>query len=101
MRVAISGFDWDEGNRAKCQKHGVSTAEIEALFARPLAIRPDDAHSIVERRFLAVGKGKAGRSIFLAFTLRERDGRIYVRPITARYMHKKEVRRYEKENPEI
>ena len=29
----VSGFDWDEGNRAKCQKHGLTVAHIEALFA--------------------------------------------------------------------
>jgi predicted DNA binding CopG/RHH family protein len=25
-------FDWDEGNRLKCQKHGVSIEEIEDLL---------------------------------------------------------------------
>lgn len=97
--MVISGFDWDEANLTKCRKHGVSTAETEAMFARPVAIRPDDAHSLAEQRFLAVGKGGAGRWIFLVFTLRKRGGRTYVRPVTARYMHKKEIRRYEKENP--
>ena len=32
MNDRVSGFDWDEGNKSKCQKHGVSIAEIEALF---------------------------------------------------------------------
>jgi uncharacterized DUF497 family protein len=99
MDAALSGFDWDRGNREKCQKHGVSIAEIEALFAQPLAVRPDDAHSGSEQRFLAVGRGAGGRAIFLVFTLRRRGGRTYVRPITARYMHKREFQRYEKENP--
>ena len=99
MDPVLSGFDWDKGNLEKCQKHGVLIAEIEALFARPLAIRPDDAHSLTEQRFLAVGKGRAGRPVFLVFTLRERSGRVYVRPIAARYMHKREIKRYEKENP--
>jgi hypothetical protein len=26
---AIRGFDWDHGNRDKCQKHGMSIGEIE------------------------------------------------------------------------
>lgn len=99
MDDALSGFDWDERNRQKCRKHGVSIAEIEALFVRPLAIRRDDAHSATERRFTAIGKGMAGRTIFLVFTLRKREGRSTIRPISARYMHKKEIRRYEKENP--
>jgi uncharacterized DUF497 family protein len=31
-QMKFDGFDWDSGNRAKCQKHGVSIAEIESLF---------------------------------------------------------------------
>jgi uncharacterized DUF497 family protein len=27
--MEFDGFDWDAGNREKCRKHGVSTAEIE------------------------------------------------------------------------
>lgn len=27
--VEFDGFDWDEGNREKCRKHGVSLPEIE------------------------------------------------------------------------
>jgi uncharacterized protein len=101
MDDAIAGFEWDDGNREKCRKHGVSIAEIEALFMRPLAVRPDAAHSRTEQRFLAVGKGKAGRGIFLIYTLRRRDGKTYIRPISARYMHKKEIEHHEKENPDL
>ncbi len=32
MTEGVSGFDWDDGNIEKCQKHGVSLEEIEALF---------------------------------------------------------------------
>lgn len=101
MDGVVSGFDWDENNRGKCRKHGVSLAEIEELFTRPLAVRPDVAHSSTERRFCAVGKSRAGRSIFLVFTLRKRREGTYIRPISARYMHKKEIERYEKENPDL
>jgi hypothetical protein len=98
---AVAGFDWDAGNREKCQRHGVSIAEIEAMFKRPLAIRPDDRHSATERRFLAVGRTAAGRWVFLAFTHRDRSGKVLIRPITARFMHRQEVRQYEEENPDI
>ena len=27
--MQFKGFDWDQGNIAQCQKHGVSVAEIE------------------------------------------------------------------------
>ena len=61
----IGGFDWDEGNIAKCQKHGVSIAEIEALFETDdLLIAPDIAHSQNEKRFKAVGHIRNGRMIF-------------------------------------
>ena len=39
--LEANGFDWDRGNRAKCEKHGLSIAAIESLFARRLAILPD------------------------------------------------------------
>ena len=32
MVLQVAGFDWDEGNRAKCRKHGVSVSEVEELF---------------------------------------------------------------------
>ncbi len=95
MRVA--GFDWDEGNRSKCQAHGVSHAAIESMFRSPIAVLPDPLHSKSEERFNAIGKSDAGRWIFVVFTLRTRRGKRFVRPISARYMHKKEVEHYEKE----
>jgi uncharacterized DUF497 family protein len=98
LREAVAGFDRDEGNLAKCQQHGVSVAEIEGLFTRAPTITADVEHSLAEERLKAIGKGRSGRSIFLVFTLRERDGRTYIRPISARYMHRREVKSYEKEN---
>jgi uncharacterized DUF497 family protein len=41
MNAALYEFDWDNGNRAKCLAHGVSPAEVERLFDRPLLIIPD------------------------------------------------------------
>ena len=95
----IAGFDWDDGNRDKCLKHGVSSEEVELLFTRPIMILPDEAHSIAETRLKAVAKTPAGRHVFLVFTIREKQGRRYIRPVSARYMHNKEVQHYEKENP--
>lgn len=101
MILQFDGFDWDQGNSAKCQKHGLSMALIESLFTRPLAIIPDAPHSHVERRFRAIGETSKGRSVFIVFTLRSRDGKQFVRPISARYMHQKEVDAYEKENSNL
>ena len=69
-----ASFDWDDGNRKKCQKHGLSVAEIEAFFAGIPRVAPDYKHSAAERRFLAVGRDQHGRPIFVAFTMREREG---------------------------
>jgi uncharacterized DUF497 family protein len=40
--MELDGFNWDSGNRTKCQKHGVSIAEIESVFSRPVVILPDN-----------------------------------------------------------
>ena len=91
----IDGFDWDRGNRAKCQTHGVSIAEIEELFQNEPRVAPDPKHSQEEDRLLAVGRTSAGRPVLVAFTLRSREGLHLIRPITARYMHGREVVAYE------
>ncbi len=101
MSRPLAGFDWDAGNRAKCQKHGVSVADIEALFSSPLLIVPDAAHSKTETRIRALGKTGDGRMVFLVFTVRRKAGLRFIRPISARHMHAKEVAAYEKENPEL
>jgi hypothetical protein len=93
--VIIDGFDWNQGNLTKCQKHGVPVAEIESLFHQDHQIAPDFKHSAVESRHLAVGRSASGRAMFVVFTLREHDGKQLVRPISARYMHAEEIERYE------
>jgi len=99
--LQANGFDWDKGNRRKCEKHGLSTAMIEDLFTRPLAILPDAVHSQREIRFRAIGRMEKGRGVFIVFTLRRKDDALVIRPISARYMHKKEIDAFEKENPEL
>jgi uncharacterized protein len=97
MNSRVQGFDWDDGNREKCQKHGVSIAEIEALFMNAPRIAPDPKHSDDEDRMIAVGRTNAGRPVFVAFTIRTKNRRL-IRPVTARYMHAKEIAAYEKES---
>ncbi|MBV8612852.1 MAG: BrnT family toxin [Acetobacteraceae bacterium] len=94
---AFAGFDWDVGNREKCERHGVSRRTIEAVFNRPVAVFPDPAHSSAEHRFRAIGVTDEGRSVLIVFTLRVREGETLIRPIGARYMHRKEVAHYEEE----
>ena len=100
MNLQVNGFDWDEGNRTKCQKHGVPVAEIEWLFEHDPWVAPAPKHSAEEDRLIAVGRTSIGRSIFVAFTVREKGGSRLIRPVTARYMHTKEIAAYEKADSE-
>jgi uncharacterized protein len=97
MDLGVSGFEWDKGNRDKCQKHGVPLATIESLFHGPLAMFPDPEHSETEERFKAIGRADDGRGVLIVFTLRRQEEDIFIRPVSARYMHRKEVEYYEKE----
>ena len=96
--MRVSGFDWDDGNRLKCQKRGVSVAEVEALFENSPRVAPDVKHSAAEDRMIALGRTNAGRALFVAFTLRTINKRQFVRPVTARYMHAREVAAYDEES---
>ena len=93
--MRADAFDWDSGNREKCQRHGLTIREIESVFAAPIAVSPDPAHSHGEERFKAIGTTAAGRHVFVVFVLRDRDGARFIRPISARYMHRKEIETYE------
>jgi uncharacterized protein len=96
--MQVASFDWDDGNRSKCQEHGVPQTAIESMFRGSIAVLPDPIHSKSEERLKAIGKSDDGRWIFVVFTLRTRRGKRLVRPISARRMlHKKEVDHYEKE----
>jgi uncharacterized DUF497 family protein len=99
--MEFDGFDWDSGNRDKCQKHGVSIAEIESLFAGTPLVGPDVRHSGKETRFRAAGLTAKGRNLFVVFTVRQKGKELLIRPISARYMHRKEIKAHEKEISEI
>ena len=94
--MKITAFDWDDGNWPKCGKHGVSREEIEqALLGYP-AVMPDPHPE--EPRMRAIGKTAAGRHVFLVFMVRHGpDGLARLRPISARYMHQKEIDHYERQ----
>ena len=94
----FSGFLWDAGNGLKCQKHGVSISEIEYVLAHAeTLIVPDPKSSRREPRLLAIGRTQEGRYTFVVFTPRQSAGATLLRPISARYMHKKEFNKYEQE----
>lgn len=97
----FDGFDWDGGNRDKCQKHGLSIAEIEDVFSQPVMVLPDKENPQAEERFRAIGTTSKSRQVFVVFTLRKQGHSVLIRPISARYMHKKEVESYEKSYPDV
>ena len=57
-------------------------------------------HFALEVRFKAIGRTEAGRAVLIVFTLRMRGGETMIRPISARYMRRKEIDYYEKEAAE-
>lgn len=54
--MKFDGFAWDGGNLDKCQKHGVTIAEIASLFAGTPLVSRDARHFEIEQRFRAVGR---------------------------------------------
>jgi uncharacterized protein len=86
--MQFDGLEFDGANLPKCLSHGVSLEGIEALFRTRMVVVLD-AEINGERRLH--GYGNVGRRwIFYAFTWRGRR----IRPVSVRYMHKKEIRRY-------
>ena len=91
---AITGFNWDDGNARKNDKHGVSMAEAEQVFFNaPLLLVEDTSHSQAECRVHSLGKTDDGRTLHITFTLRQSGS--LIRVISARDMHRKERAIYE------
>jgi len=93
MAIIVLGFDWDDGNWPKCGKHGVGRDEIEHVL-RTMTFRIPDPNP-EETRFRTAGRTGAGRAVFVVFTHRDTPQGLFIRPISARYMHAKEVEHYE------
>ncbi len=91
--MKIAKFDWDESNWPKCGKHGVSREGIEQVLLGKPSVMPDPHPK--EPRMRAIGKTDTGRYVFLVFMLRKIDGQTVLRPISARFMHQKEIDHYE------
>ena len=87
-------FQWDHGNERKnSDKHNVSKEETEQLFFnQPLLLLEDKTHSQKEMRFHVLGRTDKNRKLHTTFTIRINQ----IRVISARPMHKKERKSYEK-----
>ena len=88
-------FDWDQGNFHKnLIKHAVTNKESEEVFKNePNFILKDEKHSLDESRYMIWGFTDSSRKLAVFFTIRQSKVRI----ISARDMHKKERKKYEKE----
>ena len=68
--LRIAGFDWDDGNWIKCQKHGLAIEDIEAAFRlHDLLVMRDEVHSDQEPRFILLRRDGEDHPIFVCFTL--------------------------------
>jgi len=97
MRILpeLIAFLWDQGSLDKnFKKHGVTVQEAEEVFVNePIISAEDSRHSTPrEERLYVLGKTKAGRKLFAAFTIRDK----MIRIISIRDMSKEERIQYEK-----
>ena len=90
----LINFEWDDGNLHKNRrKHGISAQEAEEVFVNnPFIMMDDIKHSVIEKRYHALGTTNEGKKLSVCFTIRERSIRI----ISARIMSKKELAIYVK-----
>ncbi len=90
-------FEWDEHKAViNEQKHDVTFDEAKTVFGDPDALTIfDDQHSLVEDRFLTIGRSHRTRVLVVVYT--ERDPNI--RLISARRATLSERRQYEQRDP--
>lgn len=93
-------FEWDEGNLEHTAKHGVTRHEIEHVLSNDPMVQPDPHPAEIEERWRAIGANAEGRLVFIVFTFRDTIETLTMRPISARYMHRKEVTKYERQRQE-
>jgi len=85
-------FDWNNGNRFKNIKHGVTWEDVESIFYNDFVFEgriTEPEHS--EKRYILLGKDSKKRTLTLIFTIRNHR----LRPISCRPMRKEECERYE------
>jgi len=86
-------FEWDERKaRSNLGKHGVSFEEAATIFGDRLSLTiPDPEHSLMEERYITMGKALTGKLLVVVHTDRGDNIRI----ISARRASRRERRFYE------
>jgi len=89
---SCTGFQWDHGNDTKnWEKHDVSMWECEQIFFnKPIIVKRDREHSLIEDRYYALGQTDMDRFLFAVFTVRNEKIRI----ISVRDMTEPEIEGY-------
>lgn len=88
--VKLEGFEWDKGNLEHIKMHNVDYRECEEVFSnKPLLISRDKTHSQVEERFQVLGRTNNHRLLYLVFTIRTKNIRVF----SARDQNRKEKTR--------
>lgn len=86
----LDGFEWDEANQDKIKKR-ISLKLVEAAFLGEPLIMYDAQHSHIEPRWFLINR-VGDRYVVVIFTVRKNK----VRVISARHMHKREIKKYAK-----
>ena len=87
-------FEWDEEKERKnIEKHKIDfTLAARIFFDKNVLIRYDEGHSVIEDRYIAIGRvDKAILILFVSYTMRGKDR---IRIISARPADKIEKERY-------
>lgn len=87
-------FDWDGANLGHTAKQGVAPDEIEHLFRNDPMVNPNSFSASIEVRWRAIVKNQNGPFVFVVFHIVNYEDVLVIRPISARYMHKKEIEAY-------
>jgi len=94
-------FEWDrKKENINIKKHGVTFEQASYVFTDPFALnRYDEEHSEDEERWVLLGKSLNETILIVAHTFRDKDGKEFVRIISARKATKKEEKSYKERCP--
>lgn len=91
MEITVRGFDWDEANLGKLEKHHVAQEEAEEIFYSAPLIDEGAYEKKGEKRYRCLGITTNGRYLAAFFTVR----RGLIRNISVRSMRRQERKLYE------
>lgn len=94
-------FEWDKKKEnTNIKKHGITFEQASYVFADPFALnRYDDEHSDDENRWVLLGKSLDQTILLVVHTFRDKEGKEFVRIISARRATKKEEKSYKERCP--